>query len=146
LNRALNVIEVVAIGLLTGLIVNIFDVTITVVFAVKDWELVLKSQGIDPSPWTPPYYVSVTFLGGIIWVAVYNVFQRALPPSAFTAFIVSLLIWSVSRLYGGGHVVMRQMPLHIFAIMSSGLLLGYVVGGQVARLLIEKRLRTLGAK
>ncbi|MBC8042015.1 MAG: hypothetical protein IAF08_01095 [Rhizobacter sp.] len=43
----------------------------------------------------------------------------------------SLLLWGVSRLYGAGHVVMGQMPLWIFAVMSLGLLLGFVLGGLV---------------
>lgn len=134
-------VEVLVIGLLAGFVINACDVAVTVAFAATEWESVLRSQGLTPSSWTPPFYVSATFLGGVIWVAVYAVFRRSLAPTPATAAVVSLLLWGVSRLYGAGHVVMGQMPTHIFAIMSGGLLAGYLLGGQVGRWALERRLR-----
>ena len=132
---------VLMVGLLTGFLINACDVTTTVVFVAAEWEGVLRSQGLTPSGWTPPFYVSANFMGGIIWVAAYSVFRRALAPTPATALSVSLLIWGISRLYGAGHVVMGQMSAHIFAIMSGGLLAGYLLGGQVGRWALERRLR-----
>ncbi len=76
-------------------------------------------------------------------MAVYAVFRRSLAPTPATAAVVSLLLWGVSRLYGAGHVVMGQMPIHIFAIMSGGLLAGYLLGGQVGRWALERRFELL---
>lgn len=38
---------------------------------------------------------------------------------------------------------MGQMPIHIFAIMSGGLLAGYLLGGQVGRWALERRFELL---
>jgi hypothetical protein len=54
-----------------------------------------------------------------------------------TALISSLLVWFTTRVYSGGHVVMGQMPIGIFLIMSTGLGLGYIAGGQVLGMLIH---------
>lgn len=53
--------------------------------------------------------------------------------------MAALLVWGISRMYGFGHVVMGQMPFWIFATMSSGLLLGYLVGLSVATFLLERQ-------
>jgi hypothetical protein len=39
-------------------------------------------------------------------------------------------------IYGGGHVVMDQVPIDIFLIMSIGLGGGYIAGGQVLHALL----------
>jgi hypothetical protein len=56
-----------------------------------------------------------------------------------TALKASLLLWAISRLYGMGHVVMGQMPLWIFAIMATGLLVGFIAGGQILYAYLKKR-------
>lgn len=118
-------------GLLAGLCMNVCDVTVTVTTVAKRWTGVLESQGLRPSPFTPPYYVTANFLAGIGMAFLLSVFAASFGMSRQTALMVSLCLWAISRLYGAGHVVMRQMPLDIYSVMSAGLLLGMVVGGQV---------------
>ena len=120
-----------AAALIAGLVINVADIAVTLLFAAKPWTSVLRTQGIEPSLLTPPYYISANFLGAALLVAAYGTLAAVRGPGAATALIASLALWAVTRLYGGGHVVMRQMPLYLFAIMSSGLGLGYVLAGQV---------------
>jgi hypothetical protein len=123
-------------ALATGFVINLLDVGCTLMFAVKPWEAELRRQGLAPRKLTPPYYVTVNFIGGLLLTFVYLQFAGNMGPGVKTAFIASALLWLVTRIYGGGHVVMGQMPLKIFLLMSGGLGLGYVVAGQVARYLI----------
>jgi hypothetical protein len=123
-------------ALAAGLVINVSDVAWTLLFAVKPWEAELKRQGIAPSKWTPPYYLFANFVGGLAMSLVYLALARATAPGPAAAFAASVLVWLVSRVYGGGHVVMGQMPFSIFAVMSAGLGLGYVAAGQVFRLLV----------
>jgi hypothetical protein len=122
--------QLIISGLIGGLLINVCDVTITVTTVAKKWNGVLESQGIKPSPFTPPYYVSASFLAGIVLAFTISVFSVKYGVTKETAFVSSLLLWGISRLYGAGHVVMGQMPLKIFSIMSLGLLLGFIVAGQ----------------
>jgi hypothetical protein len=117
-------------GLLGGLLINICDVTVTVTTVAKKWNAVLENQGIKPSPFTPPYYIFTSFIAGIILVWTITVFSTKYGMTRQTALLASLLLFTISRLYGAGHVVMGQMPIKIFSIMSFGLLLGFIVGGQ----------------
>jgi hypothetical protein len=117
-------------ALVAGLIINIVDVATTLAFAAKPWNAVLASQGIAPSPLTPPYYVFANFVGGFVLFGLYAILVKLWGEGANVALAASIAIWFVTRLYGGGHVVMRQMPLRLFAIMSTGLGLGYLVAGQ----------------
>jgi hypothetical protein len=123
-------------ALAVGLVINVLDITCTLLFAAKPWEAELKRQGLTPRKLTPPYYIATNFLGGMILTFVYLQFAKANSPGPVTALGSSLLIWFVSRIYGGGHVVMGQMPLPIFLTMSTGLGLGYIGGGQVLRVLL----------
>jgi hypothetical protein len=125
-------------ALAAGLTINVLDVACTLLFAVKPWEAELRRQGLEPRKATPPYYVLTNFVGGIILTFVYLQFAKAMAPGVTTALISSLTIWLVTRIYGGGHVVMGQMPLKIFSMMSAGLCLGYVGGGQVIRILLNQ--------
>jgi hypothetical protein len=124
-------------ALAVGLAINLIDVGCTLLFAVKSWEAELRRQGLEPRKLTPPYYIITNFVGGLVLTFVYLEFAKALDAGGTTALISSLVIWFVSRIYGGGHVVMGQMPLRIFLIMSIGLGLGYVVGGQVLSKLLS---------
>jgi hypothetical protein len=112
-------------GLLAGLAINVCDVTITVMTVAKKW------QGIRPSALTPPYYVTASFLAGIVLAWTFSSLAVPYGFSRSTALMASLLLWGISRLYGAGHVVMGQMPLAIFTVMSLGLCLGFVAAGQV---------------
>jgi hypothetical protein len=118
-------------GLLGGFFINLCDVLITVTTVADAWNGVLTNQGIAINPLTPAYYVSASFVAGIIlcWTISTLSFRYGL--SRETALKASFLLWTISRLYGMGHVVMGQMPLYIFATMSAGLLLGFIVGGQI---------------
>jgi hypothetical protein len=124
-------------ALVTGIVINAVDVACTLVFAVKPWEAELRRQGLKPSKLTPPYYLAANFIGGLVLSFVYWQFAAAMGPGVHTAALASVLVWLVSRVYGGGHVVMGQMPLSIFAVMSTGLLVGYLAGGQVFRMLVR---------
>jgi hypothetical protein len=126
----------IAAALAAGLAINVLDIGCTLLFAVKPWEAELRRQGLAPRKLTPPYYIVTNFVGGLILTFVYVQFSKSLGPSVGTAVLASLLLWSVSRIYGGGHVVMGQMPLKIFLMMSTGLGIGYVVAGQVLRRLL----------
>jgi hypothetical protein len=123
--------QIILGGLLGGFFINLCDVTVTVTTVAKKWNAVLESQGIKPSPFTPPYYVSASFIAGIILAWTISVFSAKYGMTRETAVISSLLLFSISRLYGAGHVVMKQMPIKIFSIMSFGLLLGFIVAGQM---------------
>jgi hypothetical protein len=123
-------------ALAAGFAINLLDIGCTLLFAVKPWEAELRRQGLEPRKLTPPYYVITNFVGGFILTFVYLQFAKALGAGISTAFLASLVIWFVSRIYGGGHVVMGQMPLRIFLVMSIGLGLGYVAGGQVLNALL----------
>ena len=116
--------------LIAGLVINAIDVAATLLFAAKPWNRVLQSQGIAPSALTPPFYITANFVGAAILVQLVRLIvgQGFTPVDA--ALIASLALWFVTRLYGAGHVVMRQMPLRLFAIMSTGLCGGYVCAGQ----------------
>lgn len=123
--------QIIIGGLLGGLFINICDVTVTVTTVAKKWNNVLESQGIKPSPFTPPYYITVSFLAGIALAWTIAVFTSKFGLTRESACMASFLLWSISRLYGAGHVVMKQMPFYIFGIMSAGLLLGFLVAGQI---------------
>jgi hypothetical protein len=117
-------------AIIAGFIINLADIAITLLFAAKPWNAVLRSQGIEPSLFTPPYYIIANFVGAGFLIAAYQIAAVSLGKGAITALITSLSLWVVTRLYGGGHAVMRQIPWRLFAIMSSGLGLGYVLAGQ----------------
>jgi hypothetical protein len=125
-------------ALAAGFIINLLDVSCTLLFAVKPWEIELRRQGLVPRKATPPYYVITNFVGGFILTFVYLQFAKAMGQGITTALVSSLILWLVTRMYGGGHVVMGQMPLKIFVMMSAGLGLGYIGGGQVIRLLLNQ--------
>jgi hypothetical protein len=123
--------QIIIAGLIGGFFINLCDVSVTVAFAAKEWTKVLENQGIKSNKFTPTYYVSASFVAGVVlaWTISVLAFKYGLNP--VTGVISSLLLYGISRLYGAGHVVMRQMPLRIFTIMSSGLLLGFLVASQV---------------
>lgn len=123
-------------ALATGIAINALDIACTLLFAAKPWEAELRRQGLEPHNFTPPYYILTNLIGGFILTFVYLQFAKTLGSGVTTALVSSLLIWAVTRIYGGGHVVMGQMPIRIFAMMSAGLGLGYIVGGQLLRMLI----------
>jgi hypothetical protein len=124
------------IALAVGLTINIFDITCTLLFAAKPWEAELRRQGLEPRNITPPYYIITNFIGGLLLTFVYIQFGRALGTGVSTAIVASLLVWLTTRIYGGGHVVMGQMPIAIFLIMSAGLGIGYIAGGQLLAFLL----------
>jgi hypothetical protein len=124
-------LQIILGGLLGGFFINLCDVTITVTTVAKKWNAVLISQGIKPSPFTPVYYVAASFIAGIILTWTITVLSVKYGLTKEAAFIASILLWGISRLYGAGHVVMGQMPLKIFSIMSGGLLLGFIIAGQI---------------
>jgi hypothetical protein len=123
--------QIILSGLLGGLFINICDVTVTVTTVAKKWNAVLESQGLKPSPFTPPYYVSASFIAGVILAWTITVISAQYGMTRQTSLMASLLLFTISRLYGAGHVVMGQMPIKIFSIMSFGLLLGFIAGGQI---------------
>jgi hypothetical protein len=127
----ISILQIIVAGLIGGFFINLCDVTITVATVAKEWNAVLESQGLKPTPFTPPYYVSASFVAGIVLAWTITVFSAKYGLTRETSLISSLLLWGISRLYGAGHVVMKQMPLKIFSIMSFGLLLGFIVGGQM---------------
>jgi hypothetical protein len=122
-------------GLAAGFTINLLDVGFTLLFAAKPWEAELRRQGLDPRKLTPPYYVLTNFVGGILLAYLYAQFSHALGLGIGTSIAASAVMWLATRIYGGGHVVMGQMPLRIFAVMSSGLALGYFAAGLVVRAL-----------
>lgn len=123
-------------ALAAGLTINVLDIACTLRFAAKLWEAELRRQGLEPRKWTPPYYIATNFLGGMLLTFVYLQFARSMGGGGLAALAASLVLWSGSRIYGGGHVVMGQMPIRIFAVMSTGLGLGYVAAGQVLQVLL----------
>jgi hypothetical protein len=124
-------------ALSAGLTINALDIACTLLFAAKPWENELRRQGLEPRNFTPPYYILVNFLGGFILTFVYLQFAQTFGSGVVTAIISSLLIWIVTRIYGGRHVVMGQMPIRIFAVMSTGLGIGYIAGGQLLNVLLN---------
>jgi hypothetical protein len=128
------------IALATGLSINVLDITCTLLFSAKPWEAELRRQGLEPRNITPPYYIITNFVGGLLLTFVYIQFAQTLGKGAITALISSLLVWLITRIYGGGHVVMGQMPITIFLIMSTGLGLGYIAGGQLLAMLLAHSL------
>jgi hypothetical protein len=127
----------ILISLAVGLTINILDIACTLLFAAKPWEDELRRQGLEPRSITPPYYIATNFVGGIILTFTYLQFAKTLGTGVKTALISSLLVWFTTRIYGGGHVVMGQMPIAIFATMSTGLGLGYIVAGQLLAWLLK---------
>jgi hypothetical protein len=126
-------------ALAAGFAINAFDISCTLLFAAKPWETELRRQGLEPRNFTPPYYILTNFIGGFILTFVYIQFAKSLGLGVTTAPISSLLVWITTRIYGGGHVVMGQMPIGIFLIMSTGLGLGYIAGGQVLNFLLLRQ-------
>jgi hypothetical protein len=118
-------------ALAAGFAINALDIGCTLLFAAKPWEAELRRQRLEPRSFTPPYYILTNFIGGLILTFTYVQFAKSLGSGITTALISSLLVWITTRIYGGGHVVMGQMPINIFLIMSTGLGLGYLAGGQV---------------
>jgi hypothetical protein len=123
-------------ALAAGFAINALDIGCTLLFAAKLWEAELRRQGLEPRNFTPPYYILTNFTGGFILTFTYIQFAKSLGLSVTTALICSVLVWFTTRIYGGGHVVMGQMPIDIFLIMSVGLGVGYVAGGQVLHALL----------
>jgi hypothetical protein len=126
-------------GLIGGFFINLCDVIITITTVADAWNKVLLSQGIAFNPMTPPYYIAASFIASILlcWTISTLSFKYGLTRQ--TALRASFLLWGMSRLYGMGHVVMGQMPLHIFVVMSLGLLLGFIVGGQIIFWFLNKK-------
>ena len=129
--------NIILIGLLAGLIINIFDVSVTVLTVAKKWNEVLKKQGIDFTPFTPAYYVTASFVAGILLVWFSKILFMVYGMNRGVMLFAAISIWFITRLYGAGHVVMKQMPFKIFAVMSLGLLLGFVIAGQLVFSLIK---------
>jgi hypothetical protein len=125
------------ISLAAGLMINVLDIACTLLFAAKPWEDELRRQGLEPRGITPPYYIATNFVGGIILTFIYLQFAKTLGSGVTTALISSLLVWITTRIYGGGHVVMGQMPMAIFATMSTGLGFGYIAAGQLLAWLLK---------
>jgi hypothetical protein len=125
------------ISLAAGLMINILDIACTLLFAAKPWENELRRQGLEPRGITPPYYIATNFVGGLILTFIYLQFAKTLGDGVITALFSSLLVWLTTRIYGGGHVVMGQMPITIFATMSTGLGLGYIAAGQLLAFLLK---------
>jgi hypothetical protein len=123
-------------ALAAGFAINAFDIGCTLLFAAKPWEAELRRQGLEPRNSTPPYYILTNFIGGFILTFIYTQFANNFGLGVTTALISSLLVWFTTRIYGGGHVVMGQMPIDIFLIMSIGLGGGYIAGGQVLHALL----------
>jgi hypothetical protein len=123
--------------LAAGLMINILDIACTLLFAAKPWENELRRQGLEPRGITPPYYIATNFVGGLILTFIYLQFAKTLGDGVITALLSSLLVWLTTRIYGGGHVVMGQMPIAIFATMSTGLGLGYIAAGQLLAFLLK---------
>jgi hypothetical protein len=124
-------------ALAAGFAINALDIGCTLLFAAKPWETELRRQGLEPRNFTPPYYILTNFIGGFILTFVYIQFTKSLGSGVATALISSLLVWFTTRIYGGGHVVMGQMPIRIFATMSMGLGLGYIAAGQLLTFLMK---------
>ena len=114
-----------------GLIINAIDIGVTLLFAAKAWNSVLQGQGIQPSPFTPPFYIGANFIGAGILGQAYLLITPYVGNAQLAALAASVSVWFVTRLYGAGHVVMRQIPWQLFAIMSAGLGAGYVLAGQL---------------
>jgi hypothetical protein len=125
------------IALAVGVAINVLDIACTLLFAAKPWEDELRRQGLEPRGITPPYYIATNFVGGLILTFVYWQFSQTLGSGAITALLSSSLVWLTTRIYGGGHVVMGQMPIAIFATMSTGLGLGYIAAGQLLAFLLK---------
>jgi hypothetical protein len=125
------------ISLAAGLMINVLDIACTLLFAAKHWENELRRQGLEPRSITPPYYIATNFVGGLILTFIYLQFAKTLGDGVITALFSSLLVWLTTRIYGGGHVVMGQMPITIFATMSTGLGLGYIAAGQLLAFLLK---------
>ncbi len=123
-------------ALAAGFAINALDIGCTLLFAAKPWEAELRRQGLEPRNFTPPYYILTNFIGGFILTFVYIQFTKSLGSGVVTALISSLLVWFITRIYGGGHVVMGQIPITIFMIMSTGLGVGYIAGGQLLAFLL----------
>jgi hypothetical protein len=123
-------------ALAAGFAINVLDIGCTLLFAAKPWEAELRRQGLEPRNFTPPYYILTNFMGGFILTFVYIQFAKNFGFGVTTALISSLLVWFTTRIYGGGHVVMGQMPITIFLVMSTGLGLGYIAGGQILTFLL----------
>lgn len=117
--------------LLAGLTINAVDIGVTLLFAAKPWNKVLEGQNIKPSPFTPPFYIIANFIGGAVLVQLYRLIEPQTGIAGRAALVASLSLWFVTRLYGAGHAVMRQMPWPLFAIMSAGLGAGYLLAGQL---------------
>jgi hypothetical protein len=120
-------------ALAAGLTINVVDVGSTLLFAAKPWEKELRRQGLEPRAATPPYYVLTNFVGGLLLAYVSLRFASSLGNTVSTTLKASLVMWLTTRIYGGGHVVMGQMPPRIFAVMSTGLCAGYLLAGFVFR-------------
>ena len=131
--------QIILGGLLGGFFINFCDVLITLTTVADAWNKVLSGQGIAYNPMTPPYYIAASFMAGILLCWTISTLSFRYELSRQTALRASFLLWGISRLYGMGHVVMGQMPLHIFGIMSLGLLLGYILGGQVIFWYLDKK-------
>jgi hypothetical protein len=127
----------ILISLAAGLVINVLDIACTLLFAAKPWKEELRRQGLEPRGITPPYYIATNFMGGLILTFVYGQFAKTLGAGVTTALVSSLLVWITTRIYGGGHVVMGQMPIRIFATMSTGLGLGYIAAGQLLTFLLK---------
>lgn len=116
---------------LAGLTINAVDIGVTLLFAAKSWNKVLEGQGIRPSPLTPPFYILANFIGGGILIQAFFLIAPLAGSASLAALTASVSLWFVTRLYGLGHVMMRQMPWQLFAIMSGGLGAGYILAGQL---------------
>jgi hypothetical protein len=56
--------RIILVSLVSGFLINLCDVTITVTTVATAWNAELARQGITPTPFTPPYYVSVSSQAG----------------------------------------------------------------------------------
>ena len=119
-------------GLLAGLIVNLIDVPNSAIVVSPKWMAVLASQGITPNvPAISAFYTLLHFGYGVAMMALATWLSRRFGARASTGLIASLLLLVVNRGFGLGAVVMGQMPLTIFLMFSSSMVVGSLVAGFV---------------
>lgn len=128
------------LGFLSGLIVALFDVLLTFVFAADAWRMVLEPRGLRFDPSTPVFFLFVNLLGGYLAFWLFDVVSRADANrySLHNALIAGGVVWGTSRLYVIGFVTTGLMSLLLYAMFSIGLFVAYLLAVIVCREILLK--------
>lgn len=128
------------LGLLSGFIVVLFDVILTLLFEGDAWTQALAARDLHFDPTTPIFFIFVNLIGGYVAFWLFDLLARA-NGNRYTvsyAMLAVVVIWGISRLYLVGFLTSGLMPVELYIMFSIGLFMGYMVAVIICREILLK--------